>query len=130
MTCEYGCHNKLYRDTQNGKVAGVCAGIADYFSWDVTVVRILTVIAGLSFTLLTVCVYACGAIFLQPKPTNLYQTEEEEAYWRQYRKSPRNTMDATKRRFLDLEKKLRKLEAYMTSRKFDLDREFRKMDNS
>lgn len=127
MKCEYGCHNKLYRDTENGKIAGVCAGIADYFSWDVTVVRIITVIAAISFTLLTVCVYVCGALFLQPKPRDLYEDPDEEAYWRSYRKSPRNTMDATKRRFRDLEKKLRKMEAYMTSSKFNLDREFNKM---
>ena len=128
MKCDYGCHNKLYRDPENGKVAGVCAGIADYFTWDVTVVRIVTVIAAISFTLLTLCLYICGALFLQPKPRDLYEDMEEEAYWRQYRKSPRNTMDATKRRFRDLEKKLRKMEAYMTSNKFNLDREFNKMN--
>lgn len=128
MKCEYGCHNKLYRDTEKGKVAGVCAGIADYFSWDVTIVRIVTVVAAISFTLLTVCVYACGALLLQPKPKDLYQSQTEEAYWRSYRKSPRNTMDATKRRFRDLDKKMRKMEAYMTSSKFNLDKEFEKMD--
>lgn len=25
---------ELYRDHQNGKVAGVCAGLADYFGWE------------------------------------------------------------------------------------------------
>lgn len=39
MSCDWGCHNRFYRDTENRKIAGVCAGIADYFSWDVNVVR-------------------------------------------------------------------------------------------
>jgi phage shock protein C len=127
MKCDYGCHNKLYRDPDNGKIAGVCAGIADYFSWNVNLVRIVTVILAITFTLLTVSLYAVGAIFLQPKPRNLYDDQEEETYWRRYRKSPRNTMSATQYKFRKLEKKLRKLEAYMTSSKYNLDREFNKM---
>ena len=31
---------KLYRDPMNGMVAGVCAGIAEYFGWDPTWVRL------------------------------------------------------------------------------------------
>ena len=31
---------KFYRDPANGKIAGVCAGLADYFELDVTIVRI------------------------------------------------------------------------------------------
>ena len=32
--------NKLYRSSQN-KIAGVCAGVADYFGWNVGFVRLL-----------------------------------------------------------------------------------------
>ena len=31
--------------TNNRMIAGVCSGIADYFGWDVTLVRILYVLA-------------------------------------------------------------------------------------
>ena len=31
---------KLYRDPQNGMIAGVCAGVAEYFGWDPTWVRV------------------------------------------------------------------------------------------
>jgi phage shock protein C len=31
---------RFYLDKRNGKIMGVCAGIADYFGWDVTLVRI------------------------------------------------------------------------------------------
>lgn len=31
---------KLTRDVANAKIAGVCSGIADYFGWDVTLVRL------------------------------------------------------------------------------------------
>jgi phage shock protein C len=36
---------RLYRDTNNGKIAGVCAGLADYFDVDVTLIRVLWLIA-------------------------------------------------------------------------------------
>jgi len=31
---------RFYRDKRNGKVMGICAGIADYTGFDVTLVRI------------------------------------------------------------------------------------------
>lgn len=36
---------KLYRDEQNGKIAGVCAGLAEYLNVDVTVIRVIFAIA-------------------------------------------------------------------------------------
>lgn len=35
---------KLYRSTQDRKIAGVCGGLADYFDADPTVVRIIALI--------------------------------------------------------------------------------------
>src|SRR5690606_37327279 len=34
---------ELLRDDTHAKIAGVCAGIADYFGWEVWLVRIITV---------------------------------------------------------------------------------------
>lgn len=39
---------KFRLDKQRGKLMGVCAGIADYFNIDVTLVRILWVVATLA----------------------------------------------------------------------------------
>ncbi len=36
---------KLYRKASDKKIAGVCSGIADYLNIDVTVVRILFLVA-------------------------------------------------------------------------------------
>ena len=36
---------KLYKSRTNIKIAGVCGGIAEYFGIDVTVVRLITVLA-------------------------------------------------------------------------------------
>ena len=128
MKCEWGCHNTLYRDPDNGKIAGVCAGIADYFSWDLTTVRIITIVSAVAFTVVTVGLYACAAWCLKPKPKNLYASKEQESYWRHYRNSPRDTLAVARNRFRRLEKKLNKLESYVTSKRYILDREFENIE--
>ena len=40
-------NRELYRDTQNGKLSGVCAGIANYFGCEVWLIRILVISAAL-----------------------------------------------------------------------------------
>ncbi|MDR1816562.1 MAG: PspC domain-containing protein [Clostridiales Family XIII bacterium] len=39
-----GQEKKLYRSEQNKVFAGVCGGLAAYFGWDATVLRILWVV--------------------------------------------------------------------------------------
>ena len=44
--------SKLYRNRTRGMVFGVCAGFAEYFGVDATVVRVLVVIGAVVFLLL------------------------------------------------------------------------------
>jgi len=37
--------NRLYRDVANGKIGGVCAGLAEFLNIDVTIVRVLFILA-------------------------------------------------------------------------------------
>ena len=41
-------HKRLQRDDENGRLAGVCAGLGEYFNVDPTLIRLLFVL----FTLL------------------------------------------------------------------------------
>jgi len=106
---------------------GVCAGIADYFSVDATVVRILTaigvfVIPGTIFAYIVLC-------FLVPvKPSQLYRDESDEKFWQGVRKSPKGTFSAVKMRFREMDMKLQRMERYITSARFNLDREFRDLE--
>lgn len=118
---------RLYRDTENGLIAGVCAGVADYFGVPVNTVRIVTFIIGLVYSVPVLIFYFGAAWLLPAKPRNLYRDPDDERFWRAYRRSPLDTLGETKRKFRDLERKLRRMESYVTSRKFDLDREFKNM---
>lgn len=37
----YHSDKKMYRDKHSGKIAGVCAGLSEYFLIDVTIIRII-----------------------------------------------------------------------------------------
>ena len=52
---------KLYRDTKNKAISGVCAGLAKYLNMDVSVVRVLTVLlalfAGAAVLAYIICIF-------------------------------------------------------------------------
>jgi phage shock protein PspC (stress-responsive transcriptional regulator) len=43
----YAAHKRLVRSTNDRKIAGVCAGVADYFDIDPTIVRVVWLLATL-----------------------------------------------------------------------------------
>ena len=60
---------KLYRDTSNEMIAGVCSGIAEYLNIDPTIIRLIWAAAILSgFGLFA---YLAAAIIIPEKPGNI-----------------------------------------------------------
>lgn len=146
----------LYRDTKNGKIAGVCAGIADYFKLEIWLVRILTVTA---FFLLAgpfmFVAYIAAWFILDKKPDGYSQMTGDNVYsstvnhgfahkvWRktgnaehkievksrvwQAGEPPREAFFDIQERFRVAELKLRKLEGYVTSKEFELNREISRL---
>lgn len=128
MSNQAGSPKGLYRDKEHARIAGVCAGIADYLGVRVNVVRVITVIAGVIYTVPVVTAYLLGAWLLKPRPDNLYRDAEEETFWRSLRRSPRDTLSEVRLKFRQMDRRLQSLEAHVTSNKFRLDREFERME--
>ena len=61
---------KLYRSRRNRILAGVCAGIADYFGSDPTMVRILAVILLVLFNVASVIAYLIMIIIVPLEPAD------------------------------------------------------------
>lgn len=128
MTCA-GKYNrepsptKLYRDTANGQLLGVCAGIADYFGISPSTVRIIAVISLVFFTVPTVIAYFAAGMMIEVKPETLYASREQEDFWREMRTEPVHTASNLKHKFRDIERRLREAEAYVTSSGFRLNRD-------
>ena len=120
---------RFYRDPGNGKLLGVCAGLADYFSWNVTFIRILAIIALVWFNVLTVIAYLVLGFVLPAKPERLYDWDADEEYWRSVRRSAGGTFRDVRHRFRELDMKLQHMEGYVTSSRYDLDRQFRDLED-
>ena len=66
---------KLYRLPKEGKIAGVAAGVAEYFEVDVTLMRVIFVVAALATEGLGVLVYIVMAVLLPEKGKDASHTK-------------------------------------------------------
>jgi phage shock protein C len=119
---------RLYRDGRRAWLAGVCAGIADYFGVSPGLVRLLVFISALAFTFPTVLGYLIAAFVLPRRPPDMYESDEEERFWRSVRLEPARTAHDLTRKFQDLERRLRAAEARVTSSEFKLRRQFKDLE--
>jgi phage shock protein C len=116
---------RLWRDTDRGIIAGVCAGIADYVNVEPVVVRIAAGAGLIFFFVPTVAAYVILAVVLRPKPAALYESRDEETFWRGVNNAPTDTLQGLRRKFHDLEERLGQMESQVTSGDYDLHRKFR-----
>ena len=119
---------RLWRDTDRGIIAGVCAGIAGYVGVEPIVVRLVAVLGLVFFFPPTIVAYVILALVLRPKPPTLYASPDEEAFWRGDGTAPADTLHSLKRKFADLEARLGQMESQVASGDFDLHRRFRDLD--
>jgi phage shock protein C len=119
---------RLYRDPRRAWLAGVCAGIADYFGVSPCLVRCLVILSAMFFTFPTVLGYVVAAFVLERRPDDMYASAREEAFWRSVRLEPSRTAHDLIRKFQDLERRLRAAEARVTSSEFKLRRQFRDLE--
>ena len=116
---------RLYRDPEHGILAGVCAGIADYLGIERIVIRLAFVVALVFFIVPAALAYILLAIALPKRPPQLYRSADEAAFWRGVATAPDDTLAGLRRRFGDLEGRLRAMERQVTSGELDLRRKFR-----
>ncbi len=106
----------FYLDKRHAKVKGVCAGIADYFDIDPLFVRLGFV--GVMFFLFPPIFFAYWIVAwtASPKPYSLYaETPDEREFWTRVRVAPQRTIRDTRSSFRETERRLRDIEAYVTS---------------
>lgn len=105
---------RFYRDKVNGKLFGVCAGIADYTGIDVIWVRVAAVLFTLS-TGFGIPLYIVMAMVADKKPPHLYTDREEQRFWQSVRQSPTRTTREVRARFRDLDRRLADVESFYVS---------------
>jgi phage shock protein C len=75
------------------------------------------------FFAFVIITYVVLAIILPVKPVDLYETQEQAEFWRGVSTAPSDVFGALSHRFRELNMRLERMEAYVTSREFEIDRE-------
>ncbi len=124
---EHYQRRRFVRSADRAMIAGVCAGLADYFGFKLKITRLLAFIALLMAPPVTLIVYF-SAVFLIPSAHDPErQPGHDPAFDQALRAAPRQTMKDVRRRFQKMESRLARMERYVTSPRFNLDQEFRKL---
>ena len=102
----------LYRDKQNAKLMGVCAGIADYTGVNAFWVRMGALMLCFMTSGGIIPFYFIAGLALNKKPKELYVDQEEQKYWQRVRQSPARTAREVRARFRDIDRRLAEVETY------------------
>lgn len=120
---------RFYRSSDRAVLGGVCAGLADYFGFNLKVTRVLAVIAFLWAMPLTVVAYFAVVFLVPAKPTLTVPKDVDPEFTQALRSSPGQTMTDLRGRFQSLDRRLARLEKYVTSSRYQLDREFKNLED-
>lgn len=106
---------------------GVCAGIADYFGVNVAQVRIIAIIVLICLNVLTIVLYIVLGFILPVKPEQLCDLGRNEENWQHVLRSANDSIHYIHQRFCKLDARLQCIENYVTSDRYELDRQFREL---
>jgi phage shock protein C len=106
----------LYRDKYNGRLMGVCAGIADYTGINVFWIRFAAVASIFITGGPSIIAYLIAGFLLNKKPPYLYRDVSEQKYWQGIRQNPKRTAREIRANFRDIDRRLAAVEThYVTS---------------
>ena len=115
---------KFYRDKRNGKVFGVCAGIADYTGFDVSLIRVCFLASVFLSGGSVLPFYVIAAMVTPTKPREFdYTDKEDRQFWQGVRASPARTTRDIRSRMRDIDRRLADIESYVTTENRSLARE-------
>jgi phage shock protein C len=119
---------RFYRDKRNGKIMGVCAGIADYTGFDVSLIRV-AMLAALFMSGGSILPFYFIMGWVSPnKPLALERVDrEEQQFWQGVRASPARAARDIRSRLKDIDRRLADIESYVTTENRSLAREIEQL---
>ena len=106
---------RFYRDKQNSKLMGVCAGIADYTGVNSIWVR-LGFLGLIPITVGAILpIYFIVGLLADKKPQQLYVDRDEQQFWQGVRQSPARTARAVKGQLREIDRRLAEVETFYVS---------------
>jgi phage shock protein C len=128
MSFQPPARTKFYKDKKNGKVMGVCAGIADYTGLDVTIIRIMMFLAIWLSGFSVLPVYFIAGWIADDRPRELANdTPEDARFWQQVRASPARTARDIRASLKAIDRRTADVESYILSNNRSLAREIEQL---
>jgi phage shock protein C len=119
---------RFYRDKRNGKLFGICAGIADYTGFDVSLVRVCFLAAVFMSGGGVLPFYFIAAMVSPTKPREFDRVDtEDKQFWQGVRASPTRAARDIRSRFRDMDRRLADIESYVTTENRSLAREIEQL---
>ena len=124
MSKYYDRQGGIYR-ARDGVFLGVCKGISEYFDFSLFWIRMgMVVFFIFSGFWPVIGVYLVAAFFMKPKPVKPIHSEEEREFYDSYVHAPRSATHRLKKKFRDLDRRIRRMEDEVTTREYDWERRF------
>lgn len=106
---------KFYRDKVNGKIWGVCSGIADYTGIDALWIRIAAICSVFVTSGFTLLLYPLVAMLTSVKPVGLYDDAADQKFWQGVRSNPGRTAKDVRSKLRDIDRRIADIEAHYVS---------------
>ena len=132
MTCCAGINGRrLYRDSDRAVLGGVCAGLAKHLGFNLKVTRLLAVIAFFCAMPFAIIGYLAAVFLIPSRSSRVY----EETGAKESRKDrlqeeilrAKPSVNEVRERYKSMDERLAKIEKYVTSSRYKLDEEFRRL---
>jgi len=128
LTEQPASRTRFYRDKRNGKVMGVCAGIADYTGFDVSLVRICFIAMMFMSGGSMLPVYFIAGFVAPDRPSGFASEDpRDQKFWQGVRASPARAAGDIRSPFRDLDRRLADIESYVTTENRSLAREIEQL---
>ena len=122
---------RLYRDADRAVLGGVCAGLATYLGFNLKVTRLLCVIAFLCAFPFAAAAYLGAVLLIPASSSRIYDESDYEARRKDALREEilraRPTSSEVRERYRSMDERLARIEKYVTSRRYELDEEFRRL---
>ena len=112
----------LYR-SRNGVIFGVCRGLANYFDFSVFWVRmVFVIILFISGIWPLAGIYILASLLMKPEPVRPISDKAEQDFYDNYVHSKEGAVRRMKRRFDNIDRRIRRMEDVVTGRDFEWER--------
>lgn len=106
----------LYKDEQNAKLMGVCAGLADYTGVDALWIRLAMLLLVFATSGVALPFYLAAGLLLNNKPSHFYtEDKQEQKYWQGVRANPKRTSREIRGKLREIDRRLANVEEHYVS---------------